>query len=230
MEKSFLSFTEAYPGWSPSGPGIEVLDNLRRFATKHESVVMSKSLHFGGAFPPRSMSPQTMGGVTTPPGSFHHHHHHANSVMRGSSIFRERNDDDAKRKKRGGKSFVDGIDDIIVTPSSSSNKFSGRSSLRRGRGGGEGEEQQFASSTMVVGDEELPLLDAWLASTASRHQVSAFTRERWKERKTIARTAAARAITTTILTKCAWMKKKVTRISSTTLRTYCQAKLRRTSI
>lgn len=187
MEKSFLSFTEAYPGWSPSGPGIEVLDNLRRFATKHESVVMSKSLHFGGAFPPRSMSPQAMGGVTTPPGSFHHHHHHANSVMRGSSIFRERNDDDAKRKKRGGKSFVDGIDDIIVTPSSSSNKFSGRSSLRRGRGraggGGEGEEQQLASSTMVAGDEELPLLDAWLASTASSHQVMQCFYERALERE-----------------------------------------------
>ena len=187
MEKSFLSFTEAYPGWSPSGPGIEVLDNLRRFATKHESVVMSKSLHFGGAFPPRSMSPQTRGGVTTPPGSFHHHHHHANSVMRGSSIFRERNDDDAKRKKRGGKSFVDGIDDIIVTPSSSSNKFSGRSSLRRGRGraggGGEGEEQQLASSTMVAGDEELPLLDAWLASTASSHQVMQCFYERALERE-----------------------------------------------
>ena len=176
MEKSFLSFTEAYPDWNPGDHGNEVLDNLRRFAIKHENVVMSKSLHFGGGgtLPPRSRSPTTV----TPPGSFHQYHN--SNIMRDSSIFRERDNHCAKKKR--GKSFV-GIDG---TPSlSSSNRFGGKSTLRgavsaTGDGGGE---QQPLSSSIVSGDEELPLLDAWLASTASSHQVMQCFYERALERE-----------------------------------------------
>ena len=182
MEKSFLSFTEAYPDWNPGERGLEVLDNLRRFATKHESVVMSKSLHFGAsALPPRSMSPTIGGGVTTPPGSFHQHQHHANSIMRGSSIFRDRSNDESKNRKRGGKSFGIGVHGIS---SPSSSRFGGKSSLRGGGGRGVGDQQQQAtSSSIVTGDDELPLLDAWLANTASSHQVMQCFYERALERE-----------------------------------------------
>ena len=68
---------------------------------------------------------------------------------------------------------------------SSSNRFGGKSTLRgavsaTGDGGGE---QQPLSSSIVSGDEELPLLDAWLASTASSHQVMQCFYERALERE-----------------------------------------------
>ena len=119
--------------------------------------------------------------MTTPPGSFHQHQHHANSIMRGSSIFRDRSNDESKNRKRGGKSFGIGVHGIS-SPSSSG--FGGKSSLRGGGGRGVGDQQQQAtSSSIVTGDDELPLLDAWLANTASSHQVMQCFYERERERE-----------------------------------------------
>jgi hypothetical protein len=101
--------------------------------------------------------------------------------MQGSSIFRDRNNDESKNRKRGGKSFGVGVDGIS---SPSSSRFGGKSSLRGGGGRGVGDQQQQAmSSSIVTGDEELPLLDAWLANTASSHQVMQCFYERALERE-----------------------------------------------
>ena len=103
MEKSFLSFTEAYPDWNPGDHGNEVLGQLEGFAIKHGNVVMSKSLHFGGGgtLPPRSMSPTT---VTPPEASINI------TIVTSCEIAQYfENRDNHLREEKRGKSLV-GID------------------------------------------------------------------------------------------------------------------------
>jgi len=175
MEKSFLSFTEAYPDWCPDEGGIEVLDNLKKFAMKYESVVLSKSLMLAtaGGMPGSFMHQSLHNNYNQKNNTFSGNSSHIGSGMLGSSIFRDRNNNKAVKDSRRFQNSTLIRDSSLQK--SSNRKFGKTSTTTFNRKNG--------AVSSDAPEEDLLLLDAWLANTNSSHQVMQCFYERALEKE-----------------------------------------------